>query len=71
MDTNKLTKLGPLAMIVSEILNGGRMEDKRSNKLEIGFKDDFNDEDLGYYTQTFLLFKGSPMRSAWIKGWKQ
>lgn len=58
-------------MIVSEILNGGRMEDKRSNKLEIGFKDDFNDEDLGYYTQTFLLFKGSPMRSAWIKGWKQ
>ena len=57
-------------MIMSEILKGGRMEEKRINRLPIGFNDDFNHEDLGYYTQTFLLFKGCPMRSGWIKGWK-
>jgi hypothetical protein len=57
-------------MIMSEILKGGSMEDKRSNRLPIGSHDDFDHEDLGYYTQAFLLFKGCPMKSTWIKGWK-
>ena len=46
------------------------MESKRENSLPRGIDDEFNLDDLGYYTQTFLVFKGTPMKAALIKGWK-
>ena len=55
---------------MSEVLKGGWLEEKRVNPLPIGFNDEFNSEELGYYTKSFLLFKGCPMKPSWIKGWK-
>ena len=55
---------------MSEVLKGGWMEEKRKNRLPVGYNDEFDHEDLGYFTKTFLLFKGCPMKSGWIKGWK-
>lgn len=70
MDKSKLDKLGPLALVISEVLQGGWMEDQRKNCLPKGSDDEFNVDDLGYFTKSFLVFKGSPMKSVWIKGWK-
>jgi hypothetical protein len=63
MDSGKLSKLGPLALVISEVLKGGWLEDKRIDRLPKGSEDEFNSEDLGYFTKSFLIFKGCPMKS--------
>ena len=70
MDTSKITKLGPVAVVLSQILKDGCMEEKRIDRIPKGSEDEFNTEDLGYFTKSYLVFKGCPMRSDWIKGWK-
>lgn len=70
MDKSKVDKLGAIALIISEVLKGGWMEDKRKNCMPKGADDEFNVDDLGYFTKSFLIFKGTPMKSPWIKGWK-
>lgn len=46
------------------------MEDKRKNRMNTGDLDEYNVDDLGYFTKCILVFKGCPMKSIWIKGWK-
>lgn len=66
----KLEKLGPIALVMSEILKGGQMESSRIDKIPKGIDDDFDIDDLGYFTKSFLIFKGTPMKSTWISNWK-
>lgn len=69
-DNTKAQKLGGIALILSEILKNGQLEANRESRLPLGRDDVFNVDDLGYYTQSFLVFKGCAMKSSWIKGWK-
>lgn len=70
MDQSKVAKLGPVAVVLNEILKDGGLEETRIDRVPKGSFDDFNSEDLGYFTKSFLIFKGCPMKSDWIKSWK-
>ena len=35
-----------------------------------GIDDDSDIDDLGYFTNSFLVFRGTSMKSTWISNWK-
>ena len=70
LDQTKLKTLGPFAMAIFRVLEGGDVSDrKRDDGLELGHR--FKDTDpLGYFCRCFLLFRGALMNKDWIDHWR-
>ena len=57
-------------MAIYMVLSSGRHSDKeREDAIEVG-KFSFNEE-LGYASKSFLLFRGALMNKEWIEDWRE
>ena len=68
LDKSKLQTLGPFARALFEILNCGLTESLRPDTLDKG-QIDGPCGPYGYFSQSFLLFKGACMKPEWLRHW--
>ena len=66
LDLSKLPSLGPFVQALNGVLVNGQVSDeKRDDALRQGWKYDA-DGPLGFYSESFLLFKGCVMKDEWL-----
>lgn len=70
-DKAMLRTLGPFVRCLYQILVGGGTESVRSDRLLHGRDDLTLPGNMGFFSQSFLLYRGAAMKESWIKAWKQ
>ena len=68
-DKTKLKTLGPIVRVLYQILVGGGTESSREDRITTGQDRVKCKVSLGFYSESFILFRGAAMREQTIKEW--